>query len=490
MGLAFLSNVVIAAKFGAGGEMDVYLAATTVPLFITSILSGALNFTFIPVFAEYRAKDPGEIWTVVSSFVNLNVAVTTVLCVSGIILAYPLVKVLTPGFTEPKLIRSAEMLQWLFPIIIFTAVNELMASVYYSNQRFVIPSLNKITSPLITIAFVMLFYNIMSTKSIVLAMLTATIVQTILLAIGFFRTKDFRYSFVFDYSHPGVIKILKLMTPLILGMLIYRTLPIIDRFFLSQLSEGSISHIGYAWKLVSAIPPVIATGISISIFPLMSRYAAENDYDALRQIMSKGIRMLFFMSIPFVFLLGAYGNAVIQLFFERGAFTSADTSAVYYAFSIYLLALPAMVIGSIIGQGYYVLQDTVTPAVLGIVEIIIYFLICLFLIGRFGFLTIPIAYTIYFNLSMFNAFIVRYKLGAKGGKRIMFSFVKHSGSAAIALLLVSAIVEIIAASTLKVFLLISISFLIYGLISRLVFKTDESYAFDKLAKNWLSSIRK
>lgn len=29
MGLGFLSNVVIASKFGAGGEMDVYLAAAT-----------------------------------------------------------------------------------------------------------------------------------------------------------------------------------------------------------------------------------------------------------------------------------------------------------------------------------------------------------------------------------------------------------------------------------------------------------------------------
>jgi putative peptidoglycan lipid II flippase len=488
MGLGFLSSIVIAEEFGAGGDMDVFLAATTVPLFITSIFSGALIFTFIPVFAEYRAKKPDEIWTVVSSFLNLNVAVTTVLCISGILLAYPIVKVLTPGFAEPKLVRSAEMLQWLFPIIIFTVVNELMASVYYSNRRFVIPSLNKITSPLITIAYVMLFHNIMSTKSIILAMLTATIVQTVLLAFGFFRTKDFRYSFVFDYNHPGVIKILKLMTPLILGMLIYRALPIIDRFFLSQLSEGSISHIGYAWKLVSAIPPVIATGISVSIFPLMSRYAAENNYDALREIMSKGIRMLFFMSIPFVLLLGAYGDAAIQVMFERGAFTSADTSAVYHAFSIYLLALPAMVIGSIIGQGYYVLQDTVTPALLGIVETIIYFSLCFILIKRFGFLTIPITYAVYFNLSMLGAFIVRYKLGSRGGYRIILSCVKHSCAALISLLFITATIKIIGAGTLQVLFLISISFLIYGLISRLIFKTDEACEFEKLVRNGLSAI--
>ena len=82
--------------------MDVFLAATTMPVFITTILSGTLNITFIPVFAEYRAKDPEEIWRVVSSFINLIIVVTTVLCLTGILLAYPIMKALTPGFSEEK----------------------------------------------------------------------------------------------------------------------------------------------------------------------------------------------------------------------------------------------------------------------------------------------------------------------------------------------------------------------------------------------------
>jgi len=136
-----------------------------------------------------------------------------------------------------------------------------------------------------------------------MAMLTTTIVQTVLLAIGFFRTKTFAIRLCLTIPS-WCYQDIKTNDPFDSGMLIYRAVPLIDRFFLSQLPEGSISHIAYANKLINAISPVIVTGISISIFPLMSKYAAEQKWDELKAIMSKGIKMLIFLSIPFVVILG------------------------------------------------------------------------------------------------------------------------------------------------------------------------------------------
>jgi putative peptidoglycan lipid II flippase len=474
LGFGVLSNIVIAAKFGAGKDMDVFLAATTLPLFITSILSGSLNFTFIPVFAEYRAKGPDEVWKVVSSFINLNVVITAVLCLIGILFANTIIKTLTPGFTEERLVRSAELLRWLFPIIIFAVINELMASVYYSNQRFVVPSLNKIISPLITIAYVLLFHNSLSTHSIVFAMLTAVFVQTGLLVIGFFRAHDFHYSFVFDYRHPGVVKILKLMTPLVLGMIIYRSVPIFDRYFLSRLPEGSISHIGYAMKLLSIIPPIIVSGISVSIFPVMSKYAAEENRNALKEIMSKGIRMFYFLSIPFVVLLGVYGKPIIQLIFERKAFTSADTTAVYYAFAIYLLTLPASAVGSIVSQGFYVLQENKTIAIIGIVMMGLYVGLCAFFMHFLDYLTIPVAYAVYHNCAIFTTFmVIKKKIGINW--QVVLSFLLKSTMVAVAVMII--LYPSMRLKDKNMFLsaaLCALGFLFYFLISKFVLAIDEA----------------
>lgn len=473
LGLGFLSNVLIAAKFGAGKDMDVFLAATTAPFFIITILSGILNITFIPVFAEYRAKDSQEIWRVVSSFINLIIVVTTVLCLTGILLAYPIMKALTPGFSEEKLIKSVELLQWLFPIIVFTVINELMASVYYSNQRFVIPSLNKIISPVLIMIYVSLFHNNLSTKSIVFAILSAKFIQMILLTGGFLRTHDFSYSFVFDYKHAGVIKIFKLMLPVILLVFAYRMIPIFDRYFLSKLHDGSISHIDYAQKFLNLIYQMVTSGISISIFPIMSKYAAENKWDELKALMSKGIRMLFFISIPIVFFLSIYGMPFVKFTLEKGAFTVSDTSAVYTAFAIYILTLPAITMGGIIAQGFYVLQDTRTPAISCVFQVIIYFIACILLLPKINYLAIPVACCLYSNFTLFlNGFIVRYKLGG-GGVRIIKSIIKQVISATICVIVLGIVFKL-TTNTLISLIMITMTFFLYLMISRFVFKTEEA----------------
>jgi putative peptidoglycan lipid II flippase len=489
LGLGFLANVVIAAKFGAGKDMDVFFAATTLPYFIAAIICGALSFTFIPVFAEYRLNSPGEIWKVVSSFINLSAIVSTILCVAGIVAAYPIMKVLAPGFDNAKLIQAAALLRLMLPVLVLSVINELMASVYYSDQRFLVPFLNKVINPLILMTYIFLFHASLNTKSIALAMLTASFVQAGTLASGFLIRKEFSYSFVLDYRHPGIIKMLKLMTPLILGMIVYRAVPITDRFFLSKLSVGSISHIGYAWKLISAIPPIIGAGITMSIFPLMAQHAASRNYDQLRGITSEAIRMLLFLSIPVVFISFLYGDAIIKVIFERGAFTSVDSASTYKAFAIYSSTIPAIVVGSVLAQGFFVFQDTVTPTVLGIAEMAIYVILCSVLVPKFHYLAIPIAFASYFNASIFwTAYFVRRKMGSHGGYSVLLSFIKNLSSAAFALLIVIIAMGMTAGSLVRVFISILMFLLIYGLISRLLFKTKESDRFQKLLGRGLKGI--
>jgi len=471
--LGLLSNVVIASKFGARQDMDIFLAATTLPLFITSILSGSLNLTFIPIFAEYRTKEPSETWKVVSSFINLNIVVSTVLCVTGIYLAYPIMKVLAPGFSEGELVKSAVLLQLLFPIIILNVVNALLASVYYSNQRFIIPSVNNIVAPLLTMTYVTLFHDYLSTDSIVLAMLTAAIIQLLLMIAGFLRTHDFNYSFVFDFKHPGVIKILKLMTPLVFGMLIYRATPIIDRYFLSMLPDGRISHIGYAQKLLGVIPQLITSGLSISIFPFMAKYAAENKWEELKIIMSKGIRQVLFFVIPIVFFLSVSGLVIVKLVYERGAFGPEDSIAVSKAFAIYLFSLVFSTANNLTNC-YYVLKDTITPFVIGIISTIVYAITCLVLFKmHFGYLTFPVAYFIYFSFVIVHAIIIRKKLGGSGGKQILKSIYNFTAVSSIIAIILYFLIYYSDSIIMKCFY-ISASFFVYYIICNYLLYLEEA----------------
>ena len=105
----------------------------------------------------------------------------------------------------------------------------------------------------------------------------------------------------------------------------------------------------------------------------------------------------------------------VKFTLEKGVFTASDTSAVYTAFAIYILTLPAITMGAIIAQGFYVLQDTRTPAISTVFQVIIYFIVCILLLPKINYLAIPVAYCLYSNFALFlNGFIVRYKLGGEG----------------------------------------------------------------------------
>jgi putative peptidoglycan lipid II flippase len=449
------------------------MAATALPMYLVTIISSALNVTFIPVFAEYRDKNNKDLWEVVSSFLNISVLITIFFISIIVIEAKPIMKILTPGFNEDKIDLASLLLKWQMPIVILTVVNELMASIYYSNNNFVIPLLNKIISPIVTIIFVLLLSKFISVQSLVFATLIGMFLQTLILAIGFIKDKEFKYSLSFNFKSTGVIKIFKLMLPLFCGMMLYKIMPLFDRFLASKLPEGSISYLGYSFKIFNQIPPIISTGISMSIFPLLATLAANDNWNELKIRMSIGIRFLLFLSVPIVLMISLYSKPIIELVFQHGFFNSSDTLNTSHALSIYIIALPFAVVGEIVSKGFYVLQDTLTPAIIGIFEVIVYILSAFIFLPFLGFLSIPAAYAVYFCFSTINAYFVRRKLGNKGGKKIIMSFFKYS-----LVSIFSAIMIYLPIRTCESMLLKNIfifcGFCIYFLICFFILKTEES----------------
>ena len=58
--VSFVTQMIIAANFGATIERDAYFAAVVVPTYITTVLLGSLTVTFIPIFIEYEIKKSRE----------------------------------------------------------------------------------------------------------------------------------------------------------------------------------------------------------------------------------------------------------------------------------------------------------------------------------------------------------------------------------------------------------------------------------------------
>ena len=106
--LGLFRDRLLAGKFGAGEELDIYFAAFRLPDLIYSILvMGAISSAFIPVFAQYWQKDKKEAWHLTSGVFNLLSLILIFLAVIFIFFAPWLISFIAPGFSGEKRERNS-----------------------------------------------------------------------------------------------------------------------------------------------------------------------------------------------------------------------------------------------------------------------------------------------------------------------------------------------------------------------------------------------
>ena len=358
----------------------------------------------------------------------------------------------------------------------------LLSGIYYLDQRFTLPSLGKIFPATALIAFVLLFSGTLGVWSMVTAALVADLALIALLVGGLQSRAGCRYDRSFHLDAPGVRKILSLILPLAGGMVMNRMIPLFDRYFLSRLPEGDLSIVGYASRMFLSAIPLFSAGVSVTLFPLLARKAAENDWEGLADTLARGVRMMFFVSIPAVFLFWAGGKPVVRFLFERGVFTPADTEGVYRVISLYLLAFPATAFGALIGQGFYVLQNTRILLFIDIPVTTLYILLCALFIPRVDFQGIPLAYTIYFNAAVVATGILLYReLRKKAPVRIAFAgtFLRHTALGAAVGGAVFAVRSAFPVGDLANFVVLGGGAICYFYVSRYVFRSEEACTIGK-----------
>ena len=245
--------------------------------------------------------------------------------------------------------------------------------------------------------------------------------QLILLMPILARSGHFKISF--DYSHPGVRQVLHLLWPLLISSLLIRWTPVIDRYLASGLQEGTISHLAYAFKLLTLFTVVLSTGITTVVFPQMALNTSTNDVSGLGHTFSNGVRLMWLVIAPCVALGVVLSPQIVRLVFVRGSFSEADATAVSGLLRVYLLALVAGGLGNVTARAFYALRETRLIAILGVVEATAYAIYTPLLARRFGAAGVALGYGLYFNLSLLWQFpVLRYKMGNRGGATIVRSF--------------------------------------------------------------------
>jgi putative peptidoglycan lipid II flippase len=422
--VGLVTQVVIAAAFGAGADMDAFLAANTLPQYITAVLLNALAFVFIPMFVEYIAtgrKD--EAWQVASGVITLCVLALGTLALGGVFFAKPLLHLTTPGLSPESLGLAVRVAMITWPTIVATCLASLLTGIYQAQTRFSWPSAVPFIGALVNLGLVATLARPLAVVGIAIAAAASLTLQFVLLlpiALG-----PRRFHWHFNWRHPGVRQVLHLLWPLVLSGLLIRWTPIIDRYLASGQAEGAISHLGYAFKLLGVLTLFIATGITTVVFPRMALNTAGSDMVGLRHTVSMGLRIMWLAIAPTIAIGAVLAQPVTTALFQRGAFSVADAQSVAVLLRVYLLALAGACLGNIGGRTFYALKDTRTIAAMGAVEALAYAIYTPLLARWLGIVGVALGYVLYFDLSpAWWLPVLRYKMGKTGGRTVLTSFIR------------------------------------------------------------------
>jgi putative peptidoglycan lipid II flippase len=322
--LGFVREVVYAKFYGTSWELDAFLAASVVPVILFGVFNGALVTALVPLFSDYiNTEREDEAWKLASTTIVVLIVVLGAFAAIGALLApwyVPRIARFTPAFHAHT---AVEMTRWLMPTIVATSLAGVVGALLNAYHRFGAAALQGVLANICIIVFVWFAQPHYGAYALVFGALAGAFASLLALLPTFISLRRFR--FALDLRHPGLIRLLHVLGPIAIGSAAGQIAMFFDRFFASQMSEGTIAGMNFAVKIVGFPQQLFVTAIATVIFPLFASQFASKNRAAMKRSVGTGLQMVIFLTLPSALGLCMLAGPIVQTLFERGAFTPEAT---------------------------------------------------------------------------------------------------------------------------------------------------------------------
>jgi len=366
--LGLAREIVMAAYFGAGAAMDVFVVAFTIPnLFRRVFGEAAMESAFLPTFKTFLARgEKREGWRLASTVCN----VLTLVLVGVVVLLYLLaplaVKALAPGFSPELASQTVRLTRLMLPFSLFIGVAAFLGSLLLAKGRYFAYSLAPTLFNVGAILGIVLFYESWGLFSLAAGIVLGGAGQMLAQVHGFRRDgdADAGYRPVIDRHHLGGKKILSLAGPILLTSLIDKVGEASKRLIASLLMTGSIATLSYAFRLIHLPFSIIGLALSRAVLPFLAEQNARNNLKEFRAHLVRGLNLCAFLMIPTSVGVAVLAVPMIETLFAHGAWlkTNDDATAMTaMAIIFYAVGLSAMSTVSILYRAFHAMLDTRAP---------------------------------------------------------------------------------------------------------------------------------
>ncbi len=447
--LGMARDVALTNLFGASRATDAFIAATLVPTTLYDLLIGGhVNGAIIPVLSDVVTKDGKQaLWQLVSVLVSLVTVIVTLLVLILILFAPQVVMLVGSGYDSTTQALATELLRLTAPALIFLSLFAVLSGTLYALRSFTLPALaGAVFNACIVLGTVLLAppLQVFATfqqhtihwsaarpadgiRAAAFGWLIGAVIQMALQLPGL---RAAHLHLTLNWQHPALRRIAKLYAPVMLALIVDSLIRFFSYNFASQTGESSLSYMKWATTLVQFPQGLVATAISIAILPTLARQSVliVRDGDRpFKDTLGLGLRLAITLMIPAAIGLFVLATPIVRLLFEHGAFTPGDTVITTVALRLYLLGLPFAAVDLLLVYAFYARQDTLTPALIGIVSLVVYMVVTVTLLPTYGLFALMIADSVkHLTHSSLSAYILGRRMNGFGDQRLLKTIGKAS----------------------------------------------------------------
>ncbi len=411
--LGMAREIAVTGLFGASRATDAFYVATLVPRTLYDLLiGGQLNGAIIPVLSEVVTKDGRKaLWQLVSVLLSLVTVVLSLLTLILIAFDKPVVSLIGSGYDAPTQALAAELLRITAPALIFMSLFAVLSGTLYALRSFTLPAFaGAVFNGCVVLGMVLLAppLQVITTityhgvtwaagrpadgiRAAAFGWLIGAVVQTASQLPGL---RGARVRFTLNWHHPALRQIARLYAPVMFSLVIDALVRFFSYNFASQTGESSLSYMNWATTLIQFPQGLVATAISIAILPTLARQSvliARDGDRPFKDTLGLGLRLAITLIIPAAVGLFVLATPVVRLLFEHGAFTPGDTVITALVLRLYLIGLPFAAIDLLLVYAFYARQDTLTPALIGLVSLVVYMIVAVMLLPAYGLFALMLA---------------------------------------------------------------------------------------------------
>ncbi|WP_405440076.1 virulence factor MviN [Streptomyces avidinii] len=348
----------IAHLFGAGHDSDAFLIAWTVPeMASTLLIEDAMALLMVPAFShalarraaaragltrrEARVQDPVRllVGATLPRLVVLLAAVATVLVMA----APAVVAVLAPGLPDPRLAIECTRLTAL--TVLSFGIAGYFSAALRAHRSFVPPAAIYVSYNVGIIGTMLALHALWGVRAAAAGVAVGGLLMALVQLPAFVRNVGFGPPRAKrsaprnqrDRDRPTLIAF-GVIAPVIFFAVFRQSQVLVERFLAASLPSGAISHLNYAQK-VAQMPMVLSLMICTVTFPVVAQAMAGGEREKARRRVERDLALASLAVLMGTALVIGYAPQIIQVLFERGAFTHRDTLATASVMRVYGLGL-------------------------------------------------------------------------------------------------------------------------------------------------------